>query len=137
MTTNAMTFGSDLLVSAKLSASFHAKKAWPGIYEPSGASITLQHPSSDPYGGYSRVWRQLMWFYDHKCHYFWLIDLLVSAKLSASFHTKRHGLALMGHQEPAPLCSIPHQTHMEDINRNPANVTYMSQSRQQASFTIS
>jgi hypothetical protein len=54
ITTNAMIFGPDLLMSAKLSASHHPKvgMASPG---PSGASTTPQHCSSDPYGGYSRV----------------------------------------------------------------------------------
>ena len=47
------------------------KLGWPGTHGPPGASTTLQHHSSDPYGGYSRVWRQLIWFHDHKCHDFW------------------------------------------------------------------
>jgi hypothetical protein len=43
-------------------------------------------------------------------------DLLLSAKHLASRLSKVwHGLTPMGHKEPAPLCSITHQTHMEDI----------------------
>ncbi|MFN9981404.1 MAG: hypothetical protein ACK53Y_15875 [bacterium] len=44
-------------------------------------------------------------------------DLLVSAKFSASrpkkIATAWHSWTLL--QEQAPPCSIPHQTHMEDI----------------------
>jgi hypothetical protein len=79
MTTNAMTFGPDLLMlisDAKLSVSSQQpadiqKLAWPGTYGPPEASITLQHHLSDSYGGYSRVLGQLVWFHDHKCHDFW------------------------------------------------------------------
>jgi hypothetical protein len=43
-------------------------------------------------------------------------DLLMIAKLSASAAIKNwHGLTHMGHQDLIPLCSITHQTHMEDI----------------------
>jgi hypothetical protein len=31
-------------------------------------------------------------------------------KIQIFGHFERNGLALMGHQEPEPLCSIPHQT---------------------------
>jgi hypothetical protein len=50
-------------------------------------------------------------------------DLLImfdklSFHQAASHHPSSinlHGLAPMGHQEPAPLCSITHQTYVEDI----------------------
>jgi hypothetical protein len=57
ITTNAMTFGPDLLMSAKLQFSQLPCKKWHGLgtHGPSGATTILQHPSSGPYGGYSRV----------------------------------------------------------------------------------
>jgi hypothetical protein len=72
MTTNAMIFGTDFKIGAKLSASHSPKIGMAcDTYRPSGVSTTLQHHSSDPYGGYSRVWRQLIWFHDNKCHDVW------------------------------------------------------------------
>ena len=64
------------------------KSAWPGTHWPPGASTTLQHHSSDPYGGYSRVWRQLAWFHDHKCHDFWSRFANECQTISASHHPK-------------------------------------------------
>jgi hypothetical protein len=44
----------------------------PNTNGPAGASTTPQHHLSDPYGGYhSMVWRQLMWFCDHKWGQIW------------------------------------------------------------------
>jgi hypothetical protein len=35
------------------------------------ARNTLQHQSVDPLRGYEMVWRQLVWFHDHKCDESW------------------------------------------------------------------
>jgi hypothetical protein len=70
MTTNAMTFGPDLLMSTKFSASSQLMSknygmAWHPWATRSQYHFSLQDHSSDPYGGYSMVWRQLVWFHEN------------------------------------------------------------------------
>jgi hypothetical protein len=69
MTTNAMTFGQDMLMSAKLSATRRlnigmARHPWATI----GASTTLHHHSSNPFRGYLEA--ADMDSYNHKCRDF-------------------------------------------------------------------
>jgi hypothetical protein len=42
------------------------KLAWPDTNGTAGASNTLKYHQSDPYGGYSMVWWQLIWYHDDK-----------------------------------------------------------------------
>jgi hypothetical protein len=91
MTTNAMIFS----VLAKICyeyQTFSQKLVWPGLYGPSGVSTTLHFHSLDPYGGYSRVWSQLIWFH-HTNRAFsrvlWVLQLCLCPKsLDKTAHFK-------------------------------------------------
>jgi hypothetical protein len=115
MTTNAITFGPDLGDDECQTFSLLPPKKC--THGPPGAKTTLQHHSLDPYGGYWRVWRQLVWFCNHKCHHFWssFDDESQTFTFSQLSPKNWHGLAPMDHQEPELLFSIIDQTHMEDI----------------------
>jgi hypothetical protein len=76
---------------------------------------TLHHHSSEPNIIYARVWRQLIWFHAHKCHDFWSRFAPKCKTFSQQTSNNWLDMATMGHPEPAPLCIITHQTHMDDI----------------------
>jgi hypothetical protein len=122
MAANGISFVSDLLMNAKLSANYTVKKlAWPGTNGLAEASLTLQHHLLHQYGGYSMVWRQLIWFHGCQWDQFFL-RLADECKTLSQLQSKNwHGLTPMDKQRPVPHCNITYPTHMEDIQWSGGN----------------
>jgi hypothetical protein len=85
MTANGISFGPDLLPKCQ-TFSQAAAQYWHGL-----TPMAIQEPAShlnfnlsDPYGGYSMVWSQLIWFHDRKWDQLSVLVLICfqSAKLS-------------------------------------------------------
>jgi hypothetical protein len=101
-----------------------AVQNWHGL-----TPMAIQEPAShlnfnlsDPYGGYSMVWRQLIWFHDRKWDHGFGPDLLPKCQtFSQAAAQYWHGLTPMAIQEPASHLNFTYQTHMEDIQWSGGN----------------
>jgi hypothetical protein len=117
-----MSFGSDLMTmmcsklfsNCSLNIGMALHQCW---------ASRSQHYNhlADPYGGYSMVWRQLIWFCDCLCHEFWFRFDDKCQVFSQLLFKYWHRLTQMNQQDPELRFNINYQTHMEDIQWSGGN----------------